>query len=126
MIDVTDNITEPARRASGSFDADVASSGPVPGDPDRQLRPRASPRRHGNNESGYSNPRLDFVLANGLKASQPKARAVYYHVAQQIIHDDRPVIFLYDTVTFAAYSTNLTGVELTSGGLLIVANARFK
>ena len=26
---------------------------------------------------------------------------MYYRVAQQIIHDDRPMIFLYDTVTFA-------------------------
>ena len=76
------------------------------------------------NQSGYSNPRLDFVLANAVKATQPKARAVYYHVAQQIIHDARPLIVLYDTVTFAAYSTNVTGVELTDGGILIVRNAR--
>ena len=33
VLDVTDNVTEVARRTSGSFDADVISSGVVPGDP---------------------------------------------------------------------------------------------
>ncbi len=47
-------------------------------------------------------------------------------MAQQIIQADRPIIVLYNPVTFAAFSTNLTGVRLTANGLLRVANARFK
>jgi peptide/nickel transport system substrate-binding protein len=124
VLDVTDSATEVTRRTSGSFDADVISSGAVPGDPTASFDNRFTSGLV-SNQSGYSSPRLDFVLANGVKAAQPKARAVYYHVAQQIIHDARPVIVLYDTVTFAAYSTNVTGIELTNTGLLIVANARF-
>jgi peptide/nickel transport system substrate-binding protein len=122
-LDVTDSITENARRASGNFDADVRATS-VPGDPGASFYSRFTTGMT-SNESGYSNPRLDFVLANGTKAAQPKARAVYYHVAQQIIHDARPIIPLYDAVTFAAYSTKVTGIELTTSGLLITQNARF-
>jgi peptide/nickel transport system substrate-binding protein len=122
VLDVTDNVTEGAQRSSGSFDADVFASA-VPGDPAFSFTARFTTGTS-SNVSGYSNPRLDFVLANGVKAAQPKARAVYYHVAQQIIHDARPVIVLYDTVTFAAYSTKVTGLELTTSGVLIVRNAR--
>ena len=51
---------------------------------------------------------------------------MYYRVAQQMIHDDRPLIVLYAPSRSRPYSTNVTGVELTSSGVLIVPNARFK
>jgi peptide/nickel transport system substrate-binding protein len=123
VLDVTDSITELARRASGNFDADVRATS-VPGDPGASFDARFTTGMS-SNESGYSNPRLDFVLANGTKAAQPKARAVYYHVAQEIIHDARPIVVLYDGVTFATYSTKVTGIELNYAGLLITQNARF-
>jgi peptide/nickel transport system substrate-binding protein len=123
VLDVTDNITESTRRTSGNFDADQISSGIVPDDPTAPFDNRFMSGQTAN-QSGYSNPRLDYVLANALKATRPKARAVYYHVAQQIISAARPIIVLYDAVTFAAYSTKVTGIELTTGGLLIVRNAR--
>jgi peptide/nickel transport system substrate-binding protein len=125
VLDVTDNLTEVARRGTGSFDADVISSGIVPGDPNASFDNRFTSGGP-TNQSGYSSPRMDFVLANGVKATQPKARAVYYRVAQQLVHDVRPIIVLYDAVTFAAYSTKVTGIEVTDGGLLIVRNARFE
>ena len=103
----------------------MAASGAVPGDPTASFDRRFT-STGATNQSGYSSARMDFVLANGRKAAQPKARAVYYRVAQQMIHDDRPLIILYSPVTFAAVSTNVTGVELTNAGLLIVANARFR
>ena len=36
-----------------------------------------------------------------------KARATLYRAAQQIIHDDRPIIVLYNPITFAAFSASL-------------------
>jgi hypothetical protein len=67
------------------------------------------------------------VLANGLKASSLAARAVDYHVAQEIIHDDRPLIVLYNSVAFAAYDASaLTGVELTALATLSLVNAQYK
>jgi peptide/nickel transport system substrate-binding protein len=125
VIDLTDNGTETARRTSGNFDADVATSGAVPGDPNANFYTRFT-SDGGNNQSGYSNPRLDYVLAEAVKATDPKARGVYYRVAQQIIHDERSVIVLYSPVTFAAYSANVTGVELTNSGALVVPYAHFR
>ena len=73
---------------------------------------------------GYSNPRLDYVLANGLKATQTNARAVDYRVAQQIIHDERPVIVLYNRTSIVAYSASVGGVALDYKGQLQLANAQ--
>jgi len=78
------------------------------------------------NAAGYENKRLDYVLTNGLKATQFADRAVNYRVAQQILLTDRPTIFLYDTIFHAAYSANLTGVGLKANGLLDVSNAQFR
>ena len=78
------------------------------------------------NYGGYSNPRLDLILNNGTKATSIRARSTLYRVAQQIIQSERPSFVLYNTVTFAAFSTNLTGVQLTSSGAMTVANARYK
>ena len=66
------------------------------------------------------------MLANGLKATQFGARAVNYRAAQQILQADRPAIFLYNTIDHAAFSSSLTGVELTANGLLDVEHAQFK
>jgi len=125
VIDSTDSVTELSRRATGSFDADVASQTPGGADPNANIYAFLATSSV-KNYTGYTNSRLDFVLNNGLKATDPKARAINYHVAQQIIHDARPIIVLYNTVTFAAFSASLTGVQLTSNGSLIVVNARYK
>jgi hypothetical protein len=66
------------------------------------------------------------VAANGLKATQLPDRAVNYRVAQQILLTDTPAVFLYNTITQAAFSTSLTGVQLTANGLLDVEHAQFK
>ena len=57
---------------------------------------------------------MDFVLDNGLKATQLGARAVNYRVAQQVIHADRPAIFLYNATTLqrsARISVGCSGPE---------------
>src|SRR5262249_3091358 len=76
--------------------------------------------------TGYDNPRLDYVMANGLKATQLAARSVNYHVALQILQADRPVIFLYDSIDHAAFSSGIPGVELTANGLLDVEHAQYR
>ena len=78
------------------------------------------------NYGGYSNPRLDYVLRNGLKAIRPVDRAVNYRVAQQILLADRPAIFLYDSVYHAAYSTSLKGMRVLPNGLLDVEHAQYR
>jgi peptide/nickel transport system substrate-binding protein len=68
------------------------------------------------NGSGYSNPRLDLILANGRKAVTKTARSIY-HVAQLIILNDRPI-------KFVGVSTQVTGVELGVGGDMRVVFAQ--
>jgi len=59
------------------------------------------------NSFGYSNPRLDLVIANGFKATTTKARDTLYKVAQQIIQNDRPWLVLYHAVTLAGVTTKV-------------------
>jgi peptide/nickel transport system substrate-binding protein len=74
---------------------------------------------------GYSNPRLDLILANTHKATTPKALSTLYHAAQQILLNDRPVIFLYHSVRYVAVSNNVTGVQLRPDLVLRVAFAQY-
>ena len=76
--------------------------------------------------SGYSNPRLDYVLANALRATDPKARAVDYRVAQQIMHADRPVIVVRENVTYGIFDSDLKGIQFDPFGEMLFANAQYK
>ena len=122
---VIDTADSPGLPASGNFDVNFEAVVPGQPDPNTQVHQRIVPSGV-RNWGGYSNPRLDYVLANALKATDPKARGVYYHVAQQIIHDDRPIIVLYNAVTLAGVSRNVTGVQLTPTGAVTVVNAQLR
>jgi peptide/nickel transport system substrate-binding protein len=63
------------------------------------------------NFGGYSNPRLDEILANARKATSAKALKVLWHAAFKIMIDDRPIIFLYHPIVYAAVAGNVKGVE---------------
>jgi peptide/nickel transport system substrate-binding protein len=123
MIDTVDNAGETAALDSGAFDTWLGAREPGSPDPNQTIYPLLDTNGD-NNYGGYSNGRLDYVLANGLKATQTNARAVDYRVAQQIIHDARPVIVLYNRTSLVAYSTNVTGVALDYKGQLQLANAQ--
>jgi peptide/nickel transport system substrate-binding protein len=110
---------------SGNFDTVIRGISPTDPDPNTYLYQyfaTAGP----NNISGYSNPRLDYVLANALKATDPKARAVDYRVAQQIILDDLPIIPLRYPVHYAEFDSDLTGIQYDPFGDLLLANAQYK
>jgi peptide/nickel transport system substrate-binding protein len=110
---------------SGRFDVLLTSTQSDP-DPNVLIYGHLATNGTGN-VGGYSNARLDYVLTNGLKASSPAARAVNYHVAQEIIHDDRPVIVLWNSVALKAYDASvLKGVELFATGTLSLTNAQYK
>jgi peptide/nickel transport system substrate-binding protein len=110
VIDTTDSVTALARAVSGSFDTFLVGS---PGniDPGLFLAFRNATSGPGN-YSGYSNPRLDLILANAFRSTSKQARLKLYHVAQEILLADRPVIYLYHPIRYAAVSTSLKGVQL--------------
>jgi peptide/nickel transport system substrate-binding protein len=124
VIDSADSPTVLSLAKAGSFDACVMAWSPANGDPDTTIAPffaTSAPR----NYSGYSNPRLDLILANGLKATSMKARSTLYHAAQQILANDRPLIVLDASILVAGISTNVSGIEQLAGGTLSIDNARY-
>jgi peptide/nickel transport system substrate-binding protein len=124
VIDPSDNVTVLARQQSGNFDTSLWSYAGDP-DPDKVISQFLA-TTGASNYSGYSSPRLDLILANGVKATSLQARSTLYHVAQQIIASDRPIIYLYNPVVSAAFSTAFTGVQMTTVGQLDVANAQLR
>jgi peptide/nickel transport system substrate-binding protein len=124
IVDVYDNATAVAQAAAGNFDAYLSGFSPGGVDPNVNISEQLS-TSGSRNVSGYSNPRLDFVLANGLKATSTKSRSTLYHVAQQIIAADRPIIPLYSGVTSAAFSSGVVGLTLSPLGALDLTSARF-
>jgi peptide/nickel transport system substrate-binding protein len=124
VIDPVDQPTQLARERGGQFDTAINQYGTDP-EPNTLIS-RSFDTLGAVNYSGYSNPRLDYVLKNGLEASSHDARAVNYRVAQQIIHDDRPIIVLYARSGLYAFdASRLTGVELTAVGGPNLANVQY-
>jgi len=124
VIDSTDFVTSLSKADAGTYDTfQIGWSGRV--DPDGNIFQFVA-TTGSQNDSGYSNPRLDFVLANARKAATLKARQTLYRVAQQIIIQDRPLIYLYHPVTRAGVETQLTGIHLYPDTLLRVSNAAYK
>jgi peptide/nickel transport system substrate-binding protein len=77
------------------------------------------------NRSGYSNPRLDLILANARKASSPTALKTLYHAAEEILINDRPIIYLYYPSTYAGISDAVTGVNFYSDRLVRADYAQY-
>jgi peptide/nickel transport system substrate-binding protein len=125
VIESTDPAGAQARAATGNFDAYLASFFTGSDDPNGNITMFLSTGGVRNN-GGYSSTRLDYVLANALKATQMDPRAVDYRAALQIIRNDRPIIYLYNQLTIAGYSSSITGLQLSGGGALIPDYAQYR
>jgi peptide/nickel transport system substrate-binding protein len=124
IIDSTDFVTSLSKADAGTYDTfQIGWSGRV--DPDGNIYQFVA-TTGSQNDSGYSNARLDLILNNARKASTPQARQTLYRAAQKLILADRPLIYLYHPVTRAGVSTSLTGVRLYPDTLLRVAFAAYK
>jgi peptide/nickel transport system substrate-binding protein len=125
ILDVLPGPTYSAALQSGHFDVVVNAQSPTDPDPNSYIYPWFDTAGAGN-FAGYSNPRLDYVLANALKATDPKARAVDYRAAQQILQADRPVIVLRESIQYGIFDSDLSGIQLNPFGVMILANAQYK
>jgi peptide/nickel transport system substrate-binding protein len=124
VIDSTDFVTSLSKADAGTYETfQIGWSGRV--DPDGDIYQFVH-TTGSQNDSGYTNPRLDLILNNARKAATEKARKTLYRAAQQIILNDRPLIYLYHPVTRAALSKSLAGVALYPDTLLRVALATSK
>ena len=124
VIDTTDFVTSLSKADAGTYETfQIGWSGRV--DPDGNIYQFVS-TTGSQNDSGYSNPRLDLILNNARKASTEKARKTLYRAAQKIILNDRPLIYLYHGVTRASLQKRVVGVKLYPDTLLRVAFAGYK
>lgn len=100
---------------------------PSTGDADWGLRPLAAAESFppvSYNMSYYNNPEFDAYVYEALKTADPAKRAEAYKVAQKIVWDDAPMVFLtVDQTTFASRN-NITGFCILPDGSLGVANGK--
>src|SRR5262249_8250267 len=121
VIDTVDGATLMARIASGNYDT-WSRGTPGHADVDGNVYQFVATTGTRNN-TGYSNPRLDLILANARKATSANAQKTLWHAAFQILHDDRPIIFLNHPIVVAAVSNAITGVQFYADHQLRVQNA---
>jgi peptide/nickel transport system substrate-binding protein len=77
------------------------------------------------NDSGYSDPKLDYILNGARKSLTIKARDTLYRAAMQIIHRQRPLIYLYHPVNYYGISNKVGGVKIYGDGLIRAQFAGF-
>ena len=112
VIKQVDGGTLNAYRVSGNFDVMTTawSGSPALDQSVYQFFATTGSRNFG----GYSNPRLDLILANARKATTPKALKTLWHAAFRIMLSDRPIIFLGHRIYTAAVSSSVKGVKFLS------------
>jgi peptide/nickel transport system substrate-binding protein len=124
VLDSTDFVTSLSKADAGTYETfQIGWSGRV--DPDGNIFQFVH-TLGSQNDSGYTNARLDLILNNARKAATEKARATLYRAAQKILLEDRPLIYLYHNVTRTGLSTKLKGVQLFPDTLARVAFASYK
>lgn len=124
VIDSTDFVTSLSKADAGTYDTfQIGWSGRV--DPDGNIYQFVA-TTGSQNDSGYTNPRLDLILNNARKASTEKARKTLYRAAEKIILADRPLIYLYHNVNRAGLNKSLKGVQMFPDTLVRVAFAQYK
>src|SRR4051794_2749255 len=124
VIDSTDFVTSLSKADAGTYDTfQIGWSGRV--DPDGNIYQFVG-TTGSQNDSGYSNPRLDLILNNARKAATENARKTLYRAAQKIMLADRPLIYLYHPVARAGLNKSLKGVTMYPDTLVRVAFAQYK
>ena len=104
------------RADAGTFDAfAIGWSGRV--DPDGNIYGFVSTKGT-LNDSGFSSAKLDYILNGARKSLTTKSRNTLYHAAMQIIHSQRPLIYLYHPVNYYGISKKVTGVQIFGDGLI--------
>jgi peptide/nickel transport system substrate-binding protein len=104
------------RADAGTFDAfAIGWSGRV--DPDGNIYGFVSTKGT-LNDSGFSNSKLDYILNGARKSLTTKSRNTLYRAAMQIIHTQRPLIYLYHPVNYYGITKKVTGVQIFGDGLI--------
>jgi peptide/nickel transport system substrate-binding protein len=119
----TEFVSSLRKADNGDFDAfAIGWSGRI--DPDGNIYNFVA-TKGAQNDSGYSNPRLDAALDAARQASTPPARKKAYGRAVRIIRQERPLIYLWHAITRDGVQKGVTGVRLYGDGLIRAQFAGF-
>ncbi|HEY2778436.1 MAG TPA: ABC transporter substrate-binding protein [Gaiellaceae bacterium] len=77
------------------------------------------------NDSGFTNSKLDYILNGARKSLTTKSRTTLYRAAMQIIHRQRPLIYLYHPVNYYGVTKKVDGVQIYGDGLIRINNAGY-
>jgi peptide/nickel transport system substrate-binding protein len=112
----TEFVTSLSRADAGNFDCfAVGWSGRV--DPDGNIYGFVA--SDGTlNDSGFSDPKLDYILRSARKSVTEKSRITLYSAAMKIIHRQRPLIYLYHPVNYYGVTKKVEGVKVYGDGLI--------
>jgi ABC-type transport system substrate-binding protein len=75
------------------------------------------------NNTSYSNSKIDDIFKQGGKELDPAKRKALYDQAQQIISDDTPVFFLWNISSFSPFVKKIGGVVPNKGDQLYYNDA---
>jgi peptide/nickel transport system substrate-binding protein len=124
QLQPTEFVSSLAKADGGQYDAfAVGWSGRI--DPDGNIFQFVA-TKGSQNDSGYSNPRLDVILNNARHARSATARKTLYRAAVRIIRSDRPLIYLWNPINRHGVTNNVTGVKVYGDGLIRAEFAQFK
>ncbi|HEY1365972.1 MAG TPA: ABC transporter substrate-binding protein [Gaiellaceae bacterium] len=124
IIDTTDFVTSLSKADAGTYETyTIGWSGRV--DPDGNIYQFVA-TTGSQNDSGFTDPRLDLILNNARKAATLEARKTLYRAAQKIILQDRPLIYLFHNVARAGLDKTLAGVQIYPDTLVRVSFAGYK
>ena len=120
----TEFVSSLRKADNGEYDAfAIGWSGRI--DPDGNIYQFVA-TKGSQNDSGYSNPRLDVILNNARHAKSMKARKTLYRAAVRMIRNDRPLIYLWHAITRHGVTNKVTGVKVYGDGLIRAEFASFK
>jgi len=106
---------------SKDFDISLAAAGGGFPDPDSFKANIISTGTQ--NNTGYSNVRVDEIFKLGAKEVDTAKRKTLYDEAQKLISDDTPVFFLWNINSFSLFSKKVQGVVPNNGDQLYYNDA---
>ena len=71
-----------------------------------------------NNIVGYSNPEVDRLIAAAREESDYTHARVFLDQAQQLIVEDQPVTFLFESTQLVGVNRHIRGADINSAGVL--------
>ena len=77
----------------------------------------------GNNDSGYSNPEYDALIAAAKVETDPDKRKEQLREAEDILMDDMPILPIYYYTTVMGWNENVKGIQVSVLGTVYLQGA---